>query len=497
ARALRMYLGIEKPKRIHVVDYPFIVRVEPPRKRPYIAVAAVDNVELGEEGLEELIQFQEKLHITYGRNRRKVAIGLHDLDKLPSNELLYCEVDIDAVEFVPLHHRERMTIRQVLEETEQGRHYGSISINGNKHPVIFSGTHVISVPPVINAELTRIEPSSRRIFIDVTGTDLRSVLSTLSILVTNLSFYGGKVYGGVILYPDKTIKTPDLAWEAIDLDLTMASKWLGIPIDELMKVAPQALEKLGLVVESVNDARMRVLVPPYRVDVLHPIDVVEDIAIGIGYDELGLEYVSTVQPVQPSNRIVLERLLRDILVGLGYIEVNTFTLTPSQILDILGIRDYVRIENPLSNEINAVRNNLRASLLMVLRSSQHATLPVKIFEIGEVVVRDPSSYTGWRNETRVAFAYMDSVVKFELIHADLYAVFKTLGITPHFRKCSDPMLIDGRCSCVVVEDDVIAVFGEVSPEILEKLEIRYPVAVAEIYFEKLLRVLEESIRLGV
>ncbi|HIP57484.1 MAG TPA: phenylalanine--tRNA ligase subunit beta, partial [Ignisphaera aggregans] len=168
ARALRMYLGIEKPKRIHVVDYPFIVRVEPPRKRPYIAVAAVDNVELGEEGLEELIQFQEKLHITYGRNRRKVAIGLHDLDKLPSNELLYCEVDIDAVEFVPLHHRERMTIRQVLEETEQGRHYGSISINGNKHPVIFSGTHVISVPPVINAELTRIEPSSRRIFIDVT-----------------------------------------------------------------------------------------------------------------------------------------------------------------------------------------------------------------------------------------------------------------------------------------------------------------------------------------
>ena len=497
ARAVRMYLGIEKPKSIGVVDYPFMVRVEPPRRRPYIAVAAIDNVELGEDGLEELIQFQEKLHITYGRNRRKVAIGLHDLDKLPSNEILYCEVNIDTVKFVPLHHREEMTIRQVLEETEQGRDYGSISINGNKHPVIFSGPHVISVPPVINAELTKIEPSSRRIFIDVTGTDLRSVLSTLSILVTNLSFYGGKVYGGVVLYPDKTIKTPDLVWETIDLDLSMASKWLGISIDELIKVAPQALEKLGLIVESVNDARMSVLVPPYRVDVLHPIDVVEDIAIGIGYDELGLEYVSTIQPVQPSNRMVLEKLLRDILVGLGYIEVNTFTLTPSQILDILGTHDYVRIENPLSSEINAIRNSLRASLLIVLKSSQHAALPVKIFEIGDVVVRDPTSYTGWRNETRVAFAYMDSVVKFELIHADLYAIFKTLGVTPHFKKCSDPMLIDGRCSCVVVEDDTIAVFGEVNPEILEKLEIRYPIAVAEIYFEKLLRVLEESIRLGV
>lgn len=497
ARALRMYLGIEKPRSIHVIDYPFIVRVEPPRRRPYIAVAAIDNVELGEDGLEELIQFQEKLHITYGRNRRRVAIGLHDLDKLPSNEITYCEADIDAVEFVPLHYGERMSIRRVLEETEQGRYYGSISINGNKHPVIFSGSHVISVPPVINAELTKIEPSSHRIFIDVTGTDLRSVLSTLSILVMNLSFYGGRVYGGIVQYPDKTIKAPDLVWEAIDLDLTMASRWLGVPVDELVKVSSQALEKLGLVVESINSTKIRVLVPPYRVDVLHPIDVVEDIAIGIGYDELGLEFVSTVWPEQPTNRMVLERLLRDILVGLGYVEVNTFTLISSHILDAVGAHDYIRIENPLSVELNAVRNNLRASLLTVLKSSQHATLPVKIFEIGDVVVRDSASYTGWRNETRIAFAYMDSVVKFELIHADLYALFKTLGISPYFRRCSDPMLIDGRCSCVVVEDDTIAVFGEVNPEILEKLEIRYPVAVAEIYFEKLLHVLEKWIRLGV
>ncbi len=496
ARAVRLYLGLEKPKRIEVAEYPFTVKVEPPAKRPYIAVAAVDGVELGEEGLEELIQFQEKLHATYGRRRRKIAIGLHDLDKLPSTEIVYREADIDSVEFVPLHHSEKMSLRRVLEETEQGREYGSISLNGNKHPVIFSGNQVISVPPVINAELTRIEPTTRRIFIDVTGTDLRAVLSTLTILVTSLAFYGGKVYGGRVHYPDAVLTVPELEWSVIDLDLDIASKWLGIPLVELVKVAPQALEKLGLVVESVEGSKLRVLVPPYRVDILHPVDIVEDIAIGIGYDELGLEYVPTLQPSRPSIEMQLERAIRDILVGLGYIEVNTFTLIPSRILEVLNLGDYAKIENPLSVELDAVKNSLRASLILVLKNSQHAELPVKVFELGEVVVRDPLSYTGWRNETRIAFAYMDSVIKFETIHADLYALLKTLGLEPAFRRCSDPMLIDGRCACAVIDDEVVAVFGEVKPEVLEKLEIRYPIAIAELYFEKLLRSLEKTARLG-
>ncbi len=485
ARAVRLFLGVEEPRKLAIDRIGIEVEVEPPRKRPYIAVALVEGVELDERGLEELIEFQEKLHVTYGRNRRKVAIGLHDADKLPSTKLIYKAVNIDEYTMVPLHVGRREKIRWVLENTEQGRVYGLLALEGNLHPAIFAGSEIIAIPPVLNSDITRLEPTSKRVFVDVTGTDLESVLKVLNVIVNTLTFYGGRVVGAVIKYPWGTITTPNLEWRRMELDLRYASRMLGIELKpcEVAKL----LKRMGYIVNAGDD-RVVVEVPPHRVDILHPIDLVEDVAIAIGYDYLGREYLASYGRSEEDPLVLVERLLRELAVGLGYLEVNTFALMPSRILRELS-NDFLAIENPLTVEFDSIRNMLVASLLMVLRDSQHASMPIKIFEVGDVVVRDDRSPTKWRNKTMFAMLLADSVLKFEDIHGDVYALLKELGIEPSFRRCTKRIAIEGRTACIYVDNEEIGWVGEIKPEILENLDIRYPVAVAELDVDKLVRML--------
>ncbi len=172
--------------RYRVVTTDYIIEAEDVSTRPYIAGAVVWDVNVDEHFLEELIQFQEKLHQSLGGNRARVAIGLHDLRKLPSKRLKYVFERADAVTFTPLGLDREMKLSEVLASTEQGRKYGRISLaRDGRHPVLYSGDDVISVPPVVNAELTRIEPGTRDVFIDVTGTELRLVLNVLYVLANN------------------------------------------------------------------------------------------------------------------------------------------------------------------------------------------------------------------------------------------------------------------------------------------------------------------------
>ena len=494
AYAIRLYLGLEKP-RLTTPKPSFKVLVEPPTKRPYIAVAAVKGVELDENSLKELIEFQERLHTTYGRNRRRIAIGLHDLSKLPSSNLTYKEVDINISYMVPLFAKKRMTVKEVLVSTEQGKLYGEISLNGDRHPALFSGNEIIALPPVINSDITRLDPTTRDIFVDVTGTDINAVISVLNSIVHSLMFYRGEVLGAEIVYPDRVLLTPDLDFKTIVVDMDFASRWLGVPKDKLVSEVPKALQRMGYIVQSINLEQIEVKVPPYRGDILHQVDVVEDIAIGIGYENLGIEYIQTYpekKPGKDSKKLMVE-VLREVLVGLGYIEVNTLSLISSEILKLVSDEPFPRIVNALSKELDAVRNSLIPSLLITFKNSQYATLPVKIFEIGEVVERCNECYNNWRNSLRAAFGVMDSEIRFEEIHADLYSVLMEIGVSkdislePYRRKG----FIDGRCGLVKYRDSVIGVIGEIHPEVLKFIGLEYPVAIVELYLELLTDIIEE------
>ena len=483
AKAVRMYMGLDRYSEPPLKSYPFKVFVEPPEKRPYIAVAAVTNVKLDEERLKLLIEFQERLHTTFGRGRRKVAIGLHDLDKLPSTTLIYKDVDIDKTTMIPLHDYREFSIRDVLSLTEQGRLYGSLSLNGSMHPAILSNEKVISLPPVINSDITRLTESSRNILIDVTGTDFESVNNVLNAIIHSLTFYGGEVLGAVIRYPDKEIVTPSIRPRKVELDLGFVSMWLGIDVSKDVEMIRKALERMGYRVDSVDSNRIAVTVPYYRIDILHPVDVVEDIAIGIGYEELGF---AEIEPKPIVRRGVSLRdvanIIRDVLIGLGFVELNTLTLIPQQIAEVLGFEKTPIVVNAPSNEINALRTALAESIINILRNSQYAPQPVKVFEIGEVVTECNECHNRWRNELRVCWAIMDSETRFEEMHATLYTIARELGLDKMLalKPCNINMFTRGRCADVYIGERLIGFLGEVNPEKLERLGILYPITLAEV-----------------
>jgi len=494
AKAIRMYLWVEKPRKVSLESIAFRVRVDPPRKRPYIAIAAVEGVQLGDTGLEELIQFQEKIHLSYGR-RKRVAIGLHDLNKLPCSDLEYRYVDVKT-KMIPLHHREPMTVLEVLENTEQGREYGSIARDGDLHPAILSCGEVISLPPVINSDITRLEPSTRNILIDVTGTDPRIVEDVLNVIVHVLSHYGGKIYGAQIIYPHDTVVTPSLSWRRMVVDRSFAEEWLGIEIPRGIDLA-RLLERMGLVLVEDRDTEFIVEVPPYRIDILHPVDVLEDLAMAMGYDNIAPEPIEVAVRAKRSPLEKLVDSLRDLAIGLGYVEIRSLTLISSELLKLLGLDNYAAIENPLQRELDALRPSPLPSLMQVLKHSQHATHPVKVFEVGEALIRDPRSSTGWSTRILMGLAILNSIIKFEDMHADVFAILRSLGLEPETRRPSERLAycIEGRSAVIKVCGENIGMLCEINPSVLESLGIEHPVAYAEIDVEKLLSVLERMKRL--
>ena len=220
ARALRAYLEISKglPK-FDVKKGELEVYVDPSMRgvRPYIAGAVIRNVKLSEEALESIMRLQEALHESYGRKRRKVAIGIHDLDKVIP-PFKYTTVNPQEIKFVPLNFEEALTPKEILELHPKGQEYGYIIKEFDRYPIILDAeNNVLSMPPIINGELTRVTENTKNIFVDVTGTHLDSVIGAVNIVTASLLEHAEYAETVKIVYPDRTLYTPELSPKEISV----------------------------------------------------------------------------------------------------------------------------------------------------------------------------------------------------------------------------------------------------------------------------------------
>ena len=153
ARSLRAFLDIEPGMAEYDVQETEIeVNVEGSVKnvRPYILCAAVHDVDITDDLLRSLMEMQEKLHITIGRKRSKIAIGVHDLDKI-APPFRYKAVHPNEISFVPLAKTDEWDLKQILEKHEKGIDYAHLLKGKDKYPVILdSNDDVLSFPPIIN-----------------------------------------------------------------------------------------------------------------------------------------------------------------------------------------------------------------------------------------------------------------------------------------------------------------------------------------------------------
>ncbi len=486
ARAVKGILGVEVGwRRPKVVDSGFKLIVEDVPTRPYIVAAVVYNVNIDSEHyLEELIQFQEKLHEGLGRRRRKAAIGLHDADKIPGRTLRYAMAPID-VTFKPLGYAKPMKARDVLEHDEKGLEYGWISRLGDQHPFIFADNEIITMPPVLNSDITRLEVGTRNIFIDVTSTDLQVAEAILNILVSNLAERPGAYVGLVEVKAPWGGFYPRLEPRVMSVKPGDVSRILGpaFNVNDLKEL----LESMRYNV-TVKGEVLEVEVPPYRVDVTSIVDIAEDVAIAVGYENLN---PTLWQPKVRGGYHDLTRLARSvrlILVGLGFTEVMKLSLVSPRLLDALGLRyEAVEVLNPVQVEYSVLRPSIIATLLDLLTENKHSPKPVKVFEIGPVVARTES---GIVEDERLGLAVMDDEVSYEDIQAPVYYLLRALNVNFNVRPTITPYTINGRTGEIVVGGVRVGVIGEVKPEILEKLKLEYPVAVAEISLGRLLEVLK-------
>lgn len=490
ARSLKGILGIEigmpsyraaKPSTTLVVE-------ESVRKiRPWIVMGIVRGLRLAEQDVLEIITMQEDLHWILGRNRKKASIGIHNLDATRP-DFIYKAVRGDEVRFRPLKSFEEMTLLEVLQRHETGRKYAHLLSGAKNYPILIDGSgQVFSFPPIINSALTEVDVNSRNLLVDITGTDRLAVENSLKVLVTAFADLGGRLEQVSVKYSDGRTVYPKLDPSTWTLRSDYARELLGLDIS--VKEMVRALKKCRLDA-AANKSKLKVLAPPYRVDILHEVDFVEEIAIGYGYDNIQPDRLKVLQygKLHPTTR--LTDYCREILLGLGFTETMNFTLANEEkSFEKMNVakQEAVVLANPVSEEYSIMRTWLLPGLIINLSTNKRSLYPQRLFEVGDVLVPDNSSDEGARRKLKLAAVIAHAEASFTEAKSVIEELLRNFGVKD-WRIDEDVhgSFIDGRTASVMRGNDKVAILGEINPAVLENYDIAMPVASFELDLEKAL-----------
>ena len=476
ARALQGFLEIKvglpeyqvRPGEVAIKVDPSVEGV-----RPIIGCAVVKDLEFSDPAIESLMDLQEDLHWGLGRNRRKVAIGVHDISRVVP-PFTYFAAD-PSFEFVPLDFEESLSMEEILKRHPKGVSYASILEGFDRYPLITDANgDVLSFPPIINGELTRVRDDTRDLFIDVTGTD-PVVYKALNIVVTALAERGGRIESVRVKRPEGDLVLPDLAPARWEVKVDDAKGLIGFEISP--EGLASCLEKMRFGAR-VRGQELEVLVPAYRADIMHSWDIFEDAAKGYGYDRLVPELPKTVTVGEPHPLEVRKSYLRDIMVGLGYLETMPFTLT-SEKVNFEKMRrpgrdqEITRVLHPISELHTMVRTSILPSLLEIFAINQHHPLPQRIFALGDVLSG------GWTRQN-LAAASIHSGADFAEVRSVVDAISREISLEPEIVASEDGAFLAGRRADLLVKGTRVGSFGEFHPLVLRSFGLDQPATGLEI-----------------
>ena len=529
ARSLRYQYGDDRG--VHVPDcndpdFTFVVDSDVPDERPYVTGAVVRGVDLDDAALESLIQLQEKLHATMGRKRAKGAIGIHDLVALKGdtlgeaaggsedatgNSITYTGIAPDGDTFVPLDSERELTPAGVLAEHATGRTYADLVADYDRYPAIYDELGLFSFPPVINGRRTEVSTDSRDLLVELTGTDQWTIDRMCAIICYALAARGATIeaveieYAGGTDAGGRTLRRPDFEVRHKSVAHDRIETMLGIDLDGSEVI--DLFERSGLDAAvadgdggstgartdadtdgaTADDATVyEVSIPPYRVDVLHPLDLVDDVGRAYGFDELEPRYpdVGTVGGRHERSR--LEAATRDVLTGLGFEDLLNFHMTSEPEVhdrmgvdpgtDVLGGGEPVSITEPYSEDYTVLRPWALPSLVMVLENNTHRAYPQDLAEVGLVAERDDDVNTRVAETRHVAGVLARTDATYEDAKARLQAVCRSFGAELATPPTDHPSFIDGRTASVVIDGEPVGVVGELHPAVLVDHDLELPVA---------------------
>ncbi len=477
ARAFSSFIGSKKGLRKYDIKKSgekVIINSSLKNVRPYTACAIVKNLKFDDEKIKEIIQIQEKLHVTYGRNRKKAAIGIYPCEKIKFPITFFAE-DPKKIKFRPLEYDKEITGLQILSMTSTGREYAHLLEGYTKFPFFKdANNNILSMPPVINSHNTgKISYDTTEVFIECSGFDLDVLKICLNIIVCALSDMGGKIYSMELNYGDKKITTPDLTPKNMKIRKDYVNKILGLNLNE--KEIKDYLERMGYDYSNGN-----VSVPAYRADVLSEIDLVEDIGIAYGFENFK-EEIPKVATIAEENKFEsFKNKVSEILIGLGLLEVNTYHLVSSNINKKMNTNiQNVMLSNSISEEYNSLRSWMIPNLMDVLEKNRSNEYPQNIFEIGTIFKKNLDE------KERLAIVLCDKNADFTKIKQVLDYLMKRLDLEYEIKDVEHDSFIEGRVGRVSVKGKDVAYIGEIHPVVLENFGLDMPVSCLELNLSEL------------
>ena len=493
-RAFLAFLGKEVGLREYKINKPeknYVVSIDSSVKdiRPYTACAIIKDIKLDDEKIKELIEIQEKLHVTLGRKRKKLAIGIYPLEKIKL-PITFKAIEPDQIKFIPLESDKELSGLEILQKHPTGKEYAHLLAGKAKFPIfVDDDNNILSMPPVINSQKTgRVTSETKNLFVECSGFDEEILKSCLNILVSTMADMGAKIYQMEIKYKvTKKEITPDLKTSEMKISIENVNKLLGLSLNE--KQIKENLEKMG---HGYNKGV--VTIPAWRIDVLHEVDLIEDIAIAYGYENFIPEIPEISTIGEESKNEIIKRKLSEILIGLGMIEVSNYHLTTkkdqgekmdlsekkSSFIEIIGSK----------TEYNILRENLSHYLLKNLSENVDSEYPQKIFEIGKVFTLEG---TEQKVNEKESLSIAVSPGNFTEVKQVLEYLFKMASQKIEFKEATKlpEHFVEGRTAEVLLNKKVVGYIGEIHPKILSNWRIRMPVALLEISIDEIMKELEK------
>ena len=308
---------------------------------------------------------------------------------------------------------------------------------------------------------------------------------------------GGRAAQGIIdVYPGRVDPKP------IRLSMARLRELLGTGFS--LERVVDTLTSLGFACRVDTEAgEVWATAPYWRGDIRWEVDLIEEVARIIGYDQIPTTLLSEPIPHQaPDPLFGLKRRLRGILAGYGFQEIITYSLTSLETLAKLLPKSSsitpqpLRVANPMTAEQEYLRPSLRANLLVTMAQNQkHEDGGIRLFELGKVYASrqkelpdEPEMLCGLMSGPRMERSWHGDGGLFDFYDAKgvVEALLARLGVLVHFQDSTDETFHLAKQASLVVAGNNIGVIGELYPGVLAAFEITGSVLLFEINVTRLL-----------
>lgn len=491
-RALKGILAFETgiPKFRLLMNSIYKINVESSVKevRPIIvSLVAKKGDAHDNEAIKQLISMQEDLHDGIGRRRKKASIGIHDLESIKF-PITYKTVS-DDFSFVPLGELSSHTIKQILNEFDIGRQYRHILENSNRYPIIVDeANNILSLPPIINGNVTKVTPETNNLFIEITANNQKAADDILAILAITLHDIGFEINSVSINSSGVIQVTPRMNTLSIDVSVGYINSMLGLELTKNDIVC--FLKKSRLDAYSADKDIITCIIPRYRTDILHAIDIVEEVAIGYGIYNLKPRMSAWTSIGKKSSLSIYFDIIRRTLAGLNMLEVVNFSLVNKKSqYELIGLKtpdNILSVDATKSRDHELLRASIIPSLLQSLSHNVHWQYPQRLFEIGKIFHLDNTIKESWCLAAVTAHNNADFTEIKSIMQTFLKIAFnKDKEIFT--QENANPFFIEGRSAKVVLDKkSLVGMIGEITPLAIDNFKIRVPVSAFELNLSQLL-----------